>query len=127
VVVVRLSEPIGLRRLTINRLDRISTPGFILIKPSDPAPTFRLPRPTFLPVPAAEGIFVHLLKSSETQRGLSVSNPSGHYGAPGMRVGQDADASNCVSAAPSKRGIHLPSKAKTRSPQADLLNFDYRS
>jgi len=67
--------------------------------------------------PAAEGIFVHLLKSSEHNGDYLVESA----GTGAWHVGNDPDSR--MRSAAAQRGIHLPSKAR-QITKADLLKFD---
>ena len=67
--------------------------------------------------PAAEGVFLHLLE----QQGISEAFVVDSAGTGGWHVGKPADAR--MREAASRRGIHLPSRARQLA-RGDLQSFD---
>lgn len=68
--------------------------------------------------PAAEGVFLHLLEQQGLQQAFEVDSA----GTGGWHVGNPADPR--MRSAASRRGIHLPSRARQLEP-ADLSRFDH--
>jgi protein-tyrosine phosphatase len=68
--------------------------------------------------PAAEGVFLHLLEREGLQEAFEVDSA----GTGSWHVGNRADPR--MRAAASRRGIHLPSRARQLEP-ADLTRFDH--
>ena len=68
--------------------------------------------------PAAEGVFLHLLEREGLQQAFTVDSA----GTGGWHVGNAADPR--MRSAASRRGIHLPSRARQLEP-ADLTRFDH--
>jgi protein-tyrosine phosphatase len=68
--------------------------------------------------PAAEGVFLHLLEREGLEQAFEVDSA----GTGGWHVGNTADAR--MRSAASRRGIHLPSRARQLEP-ADLTRFDH--
>lgn len=68
--------------------------------------------------PAAEGVFLHLLE----REGLLPAFEVDSAGTGGWHVGNPADPR--MRSAASRRGIHLPSRARQLEP-ADLTRFDH--
>ena len=68
--------------------------------------------------PAAEGVFLHLLEREGLQEAFAVDSA----GTGGWHVGNPADPR--MRSAASRRGIHLPSRARQLEP-ADLSRFDH--
>ncbi len=68
--------------------------------------------------PAAEGVFLHLLEREGLQHAFEVDSA----GTGGWHVGNAADPR--MRSAASRRGIHLPSRARQLEP-ADLSRFDH--
>jgi protein-tyrosine phosphatase len=68
--------------------------------------------------PAAEGVFLHLLEREGLQQAFEVDSA----GTGGWHVGNPADPR--MRHAASRRGIHLPSRARQLEP-ADLNSFDH--
>lgn len=68
--------------------------------------------------PAAEGVFLHLLEQEGLQKAFEVDSA----GTGSWHVGNAADAR--MRSAASRRGIHLPSRARQLEPK-DLTRFDH--
>jgi len=68
--------------------------------------------------PAAEGVFLHLLEQEGLQQAFEVDSA----GTGGWHVGNPADPR--MRSAASRRGIHLPSRARQLEPD-DLTRFDH--
>jgi len=68
--------------------------------------------------PAAEGVFLHLLEREGLQQGFEVDSA----GTGSWHVGNRADPR--MRSAASRRGIHLPSRARQLEPD-DLTRFDH--